>query len=75
MCTANLGKTDVMSPQEQLAYKQATESPSLSIPAPPTLVRRDDSYQIPTGATIKMADGKMITKDSQLKLQQKLKNR
>lgn len=74
MCTNYMGKADAMSPQEQLRYKEAMPS-ELNIPTPQVVSRRNESYIPPAGATVKMQDGRMITKDSNRKLQQMLKNR
>lgn len=69
-----IGQSDVMSVGEQAAYKQAVGEP-LSIPPAAPVITRDDTYQAPKGATIRLADGRMVTQDSFAKLQQKLKNR
>lgn len=74
MCTNMIGKADAMSPQEQLRYKEAMDPSALAIPTTP-VVNRDDSYVAPTGASVRMPDGRMVTQASDLKLQQMLKKR
>jgi hypothetical protein len=73
MCMPEAGTRDAMSPQEQYRYKEAMGE--LSIPQPAVVAKRDDSYVAPKGATVRMPDGKMITKEAHDKLMQKLKNR
>lgn len=76
MCTPTNGvpMNDAMSPQERYRYKEAMGE--LNIPKPAaTLPARDDTYVPPKGATVRMGDGRMVTKESFDKLQQKLKNR
>jgi hypothetical protein len=64
-----------MSPQEQLRYKEAMGDLSIP-PAPaPVVASRDDSYTAPKGATVRMPDGRMVSKEAFNKLQIKLKNR
>lgn len=71
MCVPT-GKTDLMSPQAQVRYKEAVGE-DLKIPMP--VQPRDDSYIKPKGATVRLSDGRMVTKESADKLQQMLKNR
>lgn len=72
----NLGATDVMSPQEKARYKEAVPQDfEPQAPTPVTIPVRDDSYVVPKGATIRMPDGRLITKDQYDKLQAKLKQR
>jgi hypothetical protein len=67
------GKADLMSPQARYRYEEAVGG--LEIPKAPQVVARDDTYVAPKGATVKLADGRMVSKESFAKLQQKLKDR
>lgn len=71
-----IGKGDAMSPQEQLRYKEATEG--LTIPSPvvaSSATYRPDPSEVPSSDTVKMPNGKRISKEAFDKLQIKLKNR
>ena len=67
------GQAELMSPQEKFRYEEATGG--LAIPKAPMVAPRDDSYIPPKDASVKLADGRMISKSSAASLQQKLKNR
>lgn len=72
MC-APTGQADVMSPQARYRYAEATGS--LKIPEAPMVAARDDTYVPSKGANVRLDDGRMISRESARKLQQKLKNR